>query len=469
MSTENDDDETRPIPDDDGAVDETAGEPGVETADETADDTSGVDRAHGDAIAPAPAHTAPRGLGWLSSHPLRTVLGAVVLGALAAAAIVAAVGGFSDGGTIATSQIGDEQRGPAANAFNRSTPGTCLTWPRNDPGRPTAIGCGGEHYFEVAGVVDASTITVAQFAAAQSSAVQSSAASSSAVPSSAAPSGTAASSTPRTTSAAPSSAGPSSSVAPTSPAFGDDAPWPTSAQFGALRAEFCPGQVNAYLQGRFDPDGRFSVGMLFPSKRQWDAGERTLRCGLQLTDSTGALVGFLGRVADQDQSLQWPAGTCIGIDLRTRQPTDPVSCAEQHAFEVTAVVGLGQQFGAPGSGRPWPDTTAQNRFLEGTCPQLTDTYLGGRQKFTDSTLNVQWSTLTKASWDAGSRSVVCYVGLPDQGGFATLVGSAKGNLLINGRVPTPPPAEPPGRLNPTPVPLPQGISPNPTEVPAPIG
>lgn len=443
MSTDDHDDETRPIPHDD-AVDEPTESPDTPRA-------------------------APRGLGWLRSHPLRTVLGAVVLGALAAAAIVAAVGGFSDGGTIATSQIGDKERGPESNAFNRSTPGTCLTWPRNDPGRPTAIGCGGEHYFEVAGVVDASTITVAQFAAAQSSAAQSSAAQSSAAQSSAAPSGAATASTPRPATTAPSASGPSTSVAPTSSAFGDDAPWPTTAQFGALRAEFCTGQVEAYLQGKFDPDGRFSVGMLFPSKRQWDAGERTLRCGLQLTDSTGAVVGFLGRVADQDQSLQWPAGTCIGIDLQTRQPTDPVSCAEQHAFEVSAVVGLGQQFGAAGSNRPWPDTAAQNQFLEGTCPQLTDTYLGGRQKFTDTTLNVQWSTLTKASWDAGSRTVVCYVGLPDQGGFATLVGSAKGNLLINGRVPTPPASEPPGRLNPTPVPLPQGISPNPTEVPAPIG
>ncbi|GAA1879537.1 septum formation family protein [Williamsia serinedens] len=468
MSTENDDDETRPIPHDGEAGDQTPDEPTVDDADETDANDDHTQGQVPDDVAPATPAATPRGLGWLRSHPLRTVLGAVVLGALAAAAIVAAVGGFSDGGTIATSQIGDQERGPESNAFNRSTPGTCLTWPRDDPGRPTAIGCGGEHYFEVAGVVDASTITVAQFAAAQSTAAQSSATQSSAAPSATAPSSVA-SSAVRPTSTTPSSAGPSSSVAPTSPAFGDDAPWPTSAQFGALRAEFCPGQVNAYLQGRFDPDGRFSVGMLFPSKRQWDAGERTLRCGLQLTDSTGALVGFLGRVADQDQSLQWPAGTCIGIDLRTRQPTDPVSCAEQHAFEVTAVVGLGQRFGAAGSGRPWPDTATQNQFLEGTCPQLTDTYLGGRQKFTDTTLNVQWSTLTEASWNAGSRTVVCYVGLPDQGGFATLVGSAKGNLLINGRVPTPPPSEPPGRLNPTPVPLPQGISPNPTEVPAPIG
>ncbi|GAA2060937.1 septum formation family protein [Williamsia deligens] len=418
---------------------------------------------------PETSPTAPRGISWLRSHPLRTVLGAVVLGALAAGAVVASVGGFSDGGTIATSEIGASERGPDSNAFNRSVPGTCLTWPRNDPGHPTAIGCGGEHYFEVAGIVDASTITTAQFAEAQASATASSTApTAGGAASSSAPRPSATSSPATSTSPAPSS-GPSSSVAPTAPAFGDDAPWPTTAQFGAIRDQFCPGQVSGYLQGRFDPDGRFSVGMLFPSKRQWDAGERTLRCGLQLADSTGTLVGFLGRVADQDQSLQWPAGTCVGIDLRTRQPTDPVACAEQHAFEVTGVVGLGQRFGAPGSGRPWPDVATQNAFLQTTCPQITDTYLGGRQKFTDSTLNVQWSTLTRASWDAGSGTVVCYVALPDRDGFATLVGSAKANLLINGKVPTPTSEGPPGRLNPTPVPLPQGITPNPTEVPAPVG
>ncbi|SKZ94805.1 Uncharacterised protein [Mycobacteroides abscessus subsp. abscessus] len=65
--------------------------------------------------------------------------------------------------------------------------------------------------------------------------------------------------------------------------------------------------------------------------------------------------------------------------------------------------------------------------------------------------------------------MVCYIGLPDRGGFATLVGDARQTLLINGKLPAPPPQAPPGRVLPTPVPLPPGIQPNPEEVPAPAG
>jgi hypothetical protein len=112
----------------------------------------------------------------------------------------------------------------------------------------------------------------------------------------------------------------------------------------------------------------------------------------------------------------------------------------------------------------------QDNYLKTTCPDVTSQFLGGPDKLTQTTLNLQWSTLAEPSWLAGSRKVVCYIGLPDQGGFATLVGdAATGTLLINGKVPTPPPVEPPGRLIPSPVPLPPGIEPNPIETPAPAG
>lgn len=349
--------------------------------------------------------------GFLHAHPLRTILAAVVLGALICGAVVAARGGFDDRGSVATTDIGSDERGPAKNAFNTSVAGDCLTWPDGDPGRPSKIGCGGRHFFEVAGAIDTSVYPGAR--------------------------------------------------------FGKDAPWPSREQFTALRDENCPAQVRGYLDGKLDPDGRFSVGMMYPSQAQWAQGERTLRCGLQYSGSTGALMPFLGRVADQDQALQWPVGTCVGINLQSRQPTDPVDCAEQHAFQVTGLVGLGTRFGIPGSGRPWPTIGQQNNYLASACPGITDSALGGKKVFDNSTLNVQWSTISQVSWLTGSRMAVCYVGLPDKGGFATLVGDARGDLLINGRVPVPPPAQPPGRLNPTPVPMPSGIEPNPTEVPAP--
>ncbi|WP_188487296.1 septum formation family protein [Williamsia phyllosphaerae] len=351
--------------------------------------------------------------GWLRAHPLRTVLAAIVLGAIVCGGIVLLTNSDSDTGAVAKTDIGADDRGPAKNAFNQSVAGDCLTWPSGNPGKPSKIGCGGEHLFEVAGSIDTSVYPGSQ--------------------------------------------------------FGKKAPWPGTQKFVALRDQNCPAQVRSYLNGRFDPNGRFSVGMMYPSQAQWDDGERTLRCGVQYTNSAGELMPFLGRVADQDQALQWAPGTCIGINQQTRQPTDPVDCAEQHAFQVTGLVNLGTRFGAAGSGRPWPTVAQQNAYLTSTCPGITNTFLGGRAAFTKTTLNVQWSTVSQVSWLTGTRTAVCYIGLPDEKGFATLVGDAKGGLLINGKVPAPPPAEPPGRLNPTPVPNAPGLQPNPTELPAPVG
>ncbi|MBT0567619.1 septum formation family protein [Williamsia sp. CHRR-6] len=414
---------TTPPEPDPTAPDQT--EPDQTQPDQTQPDQTGRDQTQPDQTGPDQTQPAPTGpdagaaVGrpdrWhrVRAHPLRTVLGAVVIGALICGGIVVASGGFSDSGQVSKTAIGADDRGPAKNDFNQSVPGDCLTWPPDDPGKPSKIGCGGQHYFEVAHDLDPRLLPPVEFDA--------------------------------------------------------KAAWPTRERFIAIKDQFCPAPVTAYLGGRYDPKGRFSIGLLYPSRIQWDAGERAMRCGLQLSDARGRLQPFLGRVADLDQALQWPVGTCVGIDLTTRQPTDTVACAEQHAFQVTGLVRLGVKFGAPASGRPWPPERDQNAFLATTCPTITNSYFGGQPNFAKTTLNVQWSTISQAGWAAGSRTVVCFVALPDGPGFATLTGDAKGDLLINGRKPVPPPAEPPGRLLPTPVPLAPGLQPNPTEVPAPEG
>jgi hypothetical protein len=350
----------------------------------------------------------------LHQHPVRVLLAAILVGAVICAGVVAVLGGFDDAGKVDGEEIGDAKQSARSSPFSESKAGECLTWPADLPAKQAKVDCAAEHMFEVAGAVDTAAYPGIQ--------------------------------------------------------FGEDAPWPGPEQFTAIRDEHCPVVVNNYLGGQLDPAGRFSVGLMYPSEQQWADGERTLRCGLQLSGTTGTLKPFIGLVRDQDQSQQWPEGTCIGIDPTTRKPTDPVDCAEPHAFQVTSVIDLAPKFGAARSGAPYPAVADQDNYLKTTCPDVTSQFLGGPDKLTQTTLNLQWSTLAEPSWLAGSRKVVCYIGLPDQGGFATLVGDAAvGNLLINGKVPVPPPAEPPGRLNPTPVPLPPGIVPNPVETPAPAG
>ena len=59
-----------------------------------------------------------------------------------------------------------------------------------------------------------------------------------------------------------------------------------------------------------------------------------------------------------------------------------------------------------------------------------------------------YNTVSLPSWSAGSRQVSCSIGATlGNGGWSTLLNSAKGPLLINGRPPVPPPDIPEERLN----------------------
>jgi hypothetical protein len=155
-------------------------------------------------------------------------------------------------------------------------------------------------------------------------------------------------------------------------------------------------------------------------------------------------------VADIDQSKIWPAGTCLGIDPVTNQPTDvPVDCTALHAKEVTGTVNVAERF--PDALPPEPE---QDEFIKEACTQLTDAYLAPVQ-LRDTTLTLTYSTISLPSWLAGSHEVACSIGATlGNGGWAALLNSARGPLLINGQPPVPPPEIPPERLNLPPIQMP---------------
>jgi hypothetical protein len=212
--------------------------------------------------------------------------------------------------------------------------------------------------------------------------------------------------------------------------------------------EPCELTVRRYLGSHYDPDGKFTASVLWPGNGTGpQSTQRRLLCGLQLLGPTGESIPFKGKVADLDQSKVWSAGTCLSVDETTRRPTDiPVDCAGEHAAEVTGTVNLGERF--PG---PPPTQTDQEAFLRDACTQLTDAYLAPAT-LPGTGLSVHYSTVSPVSWSAGSRQVSCHIGAagPDQG-WATLTGSAKGQLAISGRSATPPPPpEPTATTRPAP-------------------
>ena len=94
-----------------------------------------------------------------------------------------------------------------------------------------------------------------------------------------------------------------------------------------------------------------------------------------------------------------------------------------------------------------PSDEDQDTFIKEQCADLTEAYLDP-VAFRATTLTLFYKTIGLPSWTAGSRQVACRIGATlGNGGWATLVNTAKGPLLINGQPPIPPPEIPAERLN----------------------
>ena len=237
--------------------------------------------------------------------------------------------------------------------------------------------------------------------------------------------------------------------------YGPDAAPPSPSRIQQISQEQCQVAVRRYLGDRFDPNSRFTVSMMWSGDKAWkQSGERRMLCGLQLPGANNSQLAFQGKVADVDQSKVWPAGTCLGIDPSTNQPTDiPVDCAGPHAMEVTGAVNVAEKF--PNGLPPDPE---QDAFVKDACTRMTDAFLAPIQ-LRSTTLTLIYSTISPPSWAAGSHQVSCSIGATlGNGGWSTLLNSARGPLQINGQPPVPPPDIPEERLNFPPIPLPDSSS-----------
>ncbi|MCV7269587.1 septum formation family protein [Mycolicibacterium doricum] len=337
---------------------------------------------------------------WHSLHAASTrrALLLTALGGLLIAGLVTAVPGSegTNGPGLSASAI---TLGPRGNdTFNHAESGDCLNWPERNPDGAQIVECKEEHRFEVAESVDMRTFPGSE--------------------------------------------------------YGADAEPPSPARIQQISQEQCQAAVRRYLGPRFDPNSRFTISMLWSGDKAWrQAGERRMLCGLQLPGANNQQLPFTGKVAEIDQSKVWPAGTCLGIDPATNQPTDiPVDCAAPHAMEVTGAVNLKEKF--PGALPPEPE---QDAFIKDACTGMTDAYLAPIE-LRNTTLTLIYSTVSLPSWAAGSHRVSCSIGATlGNGGWSTLLNSAKGPLQINGQPPVPPPDIPEERLSLPPIPMPDAV------------
>ncbi len=340
--------------------------------------------------------SSPRASWWrsLQAEATRRALLLTALGGLLIAGLITALPQNEGPGGLTASTI---SLGPRGNdTFKHANAGECLDWPDRTPDAAQIVDCKDDHRFEVAESVDMRTFPGSE--------------------------------------------------------YGPDAAPPSSARIQQISQEQCSAAVKQYLGTQFDPNSRFTVSMLWSGDRAWrQSGERRMLCGLQLPGANNQQLAFKGKVADVDQSKVWPAGTCLGIDPSTNQPTDiPIDCAAPHAMEVSGAVNLAEKF--PAGLPPEPE---QDSFIKDACTRMTDAYLAPIQ-LRNTTLTLIYSTVSLPSWSAGSHQVSCSIGATlGNGGWSTLLNSAKGPLLINGQPPVSPPDIPEERLSFPPIPMPE--------------
>jgi len=329
----------------------------------------------------------------LRAESTRRALLLTALGGLLIAGVITALPGADRPGNRTANAI---SLGPRGNdTFDHAKSGDCLNWPDRTPDAAEIVDCTKEHRFEVAESVDMLTFPGSE--------------------------------------------------------YGPDAEPPSATRIQQISQEQCSAAVKRYLGARFDPNSRFTVSMLWSGDKAWkQSGERRMLCGLQLPGVNNQQFTFTGKVAEIDQSKVWPAGTCLGIDPATNQPTDiPVDCAAPHAMEVTGAVNLAEKF--PAGLPPEPE---QDSFIKDACTRITDAYLAPIQ-LRNTTLTLIYSTVSLPSWAAGSHQVSCSIGSTlGNGGWSTLLNSAKGPLMINGQPPVSPPDIPEERLNLPEIPMP---------------
>ncbi|MHA2790017.1 septum formation family protein [Corynebacterium sp. S7] len=322
---------------------------------------------------------------WRSGTGVRTLLLAALSGTVAVGSYSLVANGTVGSGSSAGSSTHSSQSTQPVAPFTTADQGACLTWQLDDQGAITAFeqtDCNSEHRFEVSVRENLATYPTSE--------------------------------------------------------FGADAALPNQTRQAQLREELCQSPTVRYLDGKYDPNGKYSIAPILPSAESWAGGDRTMLCGLQVTDDKGVPQPTSGRAADQDQARVAEEGQCLRVDGSS--VLHAVDCKEDHNIEATLKVDL-----APVFPDHTPSIEEQDNHLRDVCTQAAMDYLGGEEQLYQSTLQPYWGTLPAESWDGGSHSVNCGLVFGNQqDSFATLKGSARDGrdgFTIDGQ----PPAEQPAR------------------------
>ena len=283
----------------------------------------------------------------------------VMVGASVGGFLLLGLSAFTSWPVSGSGVIGTTTTKPTVNPAYESEAADCLNWTKTDLSDVKKVDCGNQHLFEVTGKVDISA------------------------------------------------------------EYAKEAKYPQAADWQKISLDHCAKPSLDYLSGKLDPFGKYTVGPLNPGEQEWNAGFRTLRCGLQVVGPAGGLLPSFGSAKKQDQSDVYDPGVCLGLNAKS--VGDPVDCAQPHTFEIIGVVDL-----AATIGEEFPPPEKQDEVLPGVCDKMAAEYTGGADLKAKG-LVATWDNRAPESWAAGSRRVNCKIGAvpADASGLTAFAGSVR--------------------------------------------
>jgi hypothetical protein len=124
----------------------------------------------------------------------------------------------------------------------------------------------------------------------------------------------------------------------------------------------------------------------------------------------GAIVVFLGvvlfAVRNNAEVDDLKVGDCFTIpDGTTVKTVEKLPCTQTHNAEVVFVGDY--------TGTTYPISLSLQSFARDNCLPASDAYVG-RSVDDDPALSIGYFSPTRDSWDAGDRTISCYLSQPDE-------------------------------------------------------
>lgn len=189
--------------------------------------------------------------------------------------------------------------------------------------------------------------------------------------------------------------------------YSEDYPAPEA--WDALHVAGCLEIVEEKLV-ELDPYGRFGVRTIIPTEESWANSDRTVWCGVGAA-SADPEARISEDVRTADQAVHYAVGECVAVS--PDQWPAVVPCDQPHHWEIVGQADFTDLAAVP----------TEEEILA-RCTGPAEQYSGGG-------LGAPWAysyqLLDAASWDAGTRTVPCYLAQWDAAGNQMeLVGPARG-------------------------------------------